>query len=74
MSDSRLKLHENRLIPREHSLNKVLAQVGWIGQSGQVYALDDQPMDGREPGSFQPLYIQIGTWEDLGAGRFGIKD
>jgi hypothetical protein len=31
-------------------------QVGWIGQTGNVYALDDPPYDDREPGSFAPLY------------------
>lgn len=52
----------------------VIAQVGWLGASGAVYALDDQPLDGREPGSFSPLYIRVGTWEDLGDGKWGIKD
>lgn len=31
-------------------------QVGWIGQTGAVYALDDAPYDTREPGGFSPLY------------------
>jgi hypothetical protein len=52
----------------------VIAQVGWLGATGTVYALDDQPLDGREPGSFSPLYIRVGTWEHLGDGHWGIKD
>lgn len=31
-------------------------QVGWIGQTGAVYALDDPPRDWREPGGYSPLY------------------
>lgn len=52
----------------------VMRQVGWLGQTGAVYELDDEPNDGREPGSYGPLYVQIGVWEDLGAGKWGIKD
>lgn len=52
-----------------------MAQVGWLGhKAGGVYALADQPLDGREPGGFSPLYIQIGTWEDLGDGKWGIRE
>jgi hypothetical protein len=59
-------------VPRESNL--VLKQIGWLGQTGQVYAYDDQPMDSREPGSFTPLYFAVGVWEDLGDGQYGIKD
>lgn len=69
-----LRLHVHTRVSREASQRLALAQVGWIGQSGGVYALDDQPMDAREPGSFQPLYIAVGAWEDLGDGHYGIKD
>lgn len=51
-----------------------MAQVGWMGFTGNVYALDDQPFDAREPGGFGPLYIPVGTWEDLGDGHYAIKD
>lgn len=75
MTESPIHLHQHGdVIDRERSASVALAQVGWIGQSGGVYALNDQPMDGREPGSFQPLYISVGTWEDLGDGHYGIKD
>lgn len=59
-------------IPRDSRL--VLVQVGWLGATGEVYPLNDQPMDDREPGSFTPLYIAIGVWENLGDGKYGIKD
>jgi hypothetical protein len=47
----------------------VIAQVGWLGATGTVYALDDQPLDGREPGAFSPLYIRVGTWENTGGSK-----
>lgn len=59
-------------LPRDNNL--VMAQVGWLGQTGTVYALHDPPRVDREPGSYSPLYIAIGCWEDLGDGRWGIKD
>ena len=68
-----LKQHEHGpALPRDD--RTVMAQVGWLGASGAVYALDDQPLDGREAGSFTPLYLGLGVWEDLGDGRWGIKD
>lgn len=57
-----------------HDSRAVMAQVGWAGHTGSVYALDDEPRDRREPGGYTPLYIQIGIWEHLGDGRYGIKD
>lgn len=69
-----LREHVHFKLPRERSKDMTIAQVGWLGQSGSVYALDDPPRGGREPGSYSPLYIQIGTWEHLGDGRYGIND
>ena len=54
-----------------HGDQHAMAQVGWIGGSGRVYGLDD---DINEPANFTPLYIAVGMWEDLGEGRWGIKD
>ena len=51
-----------------------MRQVGWLGHSGSVYTLYDLPNNGRERGGYSPLYVRIGVWEDLGDGRFGIKD
>lgn len=34
----------------------VLRQVGWIGQSGAFYSLDEDPAP-TEPGSFTPLWF-----------------
>jgi len=63
-----------RTIPREHSMNMALHLVGWLGQTGQVYPLGAGPSSEQEPGGFSPLYASIGTWEDLGDGRWGIHD
>jgi hypothetical protein len=57
-----------------HNSRAVMSQVGWLGHSGSVYALADEPRDRREPGGYSPLYIQIGVWEYLGDGKYGIKD
>lgn len=37
-----------------------LRQVGWIGQSGDFYALDDTAV-ASEPGSFRPLWFVVDT-------------
>lgn len=37
----------------------VLRQIGWHGQSGAFYALDEDPSK-HELGSFSPLYIEVG--------------
>jgi hypothetical protein len=57
-----------------HNSRAVMSQVGWLGHSGSVYALADEPRDLRERGGYSPLYIQIGVWEYLGDGKYGIKD
>jgi hypothetical protein len=57
-----------------HNSRAAMAQVGWLGFSGAVYRLDDPPRDHREKAGYQPLYIQIGVWEYLGDGKYGIKD
>lgn len=67
----RLHVHAEAL---RHDDPRAFAQVGWICQTGAVYALDDAPGRDREPGSFQPLYIAVGVWEDLGDGKYRIKD
>lgn len=64
-------LHRPHL-PREMSNDRVWAQVGWLGQSGTVYALDDDVAE-NEPGGFRELYVSIGAWKDLGDGHYGIK-
>lgn len=68
-----LSLHKQG--PRlAHNSKQVMSQIGWVGQTGSVYAIDDEPRDSREPGSYQPLYISVGVWEYLGDGKYGIKD
>lgn len=57
-----------------HNSRAVMAQVGWLGHSGSVYALDDEPHDQRERGGYAPIYLQVGRWEYLGDGKYGIKD
>lgn len=49
------------------------AQVGWLGQTGGVYGLDEHPSD-SEPGGFTPLYIQIGRYVTDGDGRRYLED
>jgi hypothetical protein len=51
----------------------VMAQIGWVGQSGAVYALGDEPHDRREPGSYRPLYVQLGERVDAG-GKWIIRE
>lgn len=38
-------------------------QVGWLGQSGAFYMVEDHAEAlARETGSFSPVYQQIATW------------
>lgn len=60
--------------PLPQTSTLAMAQVGWMGFTGEVYALADPPYDQREPGGLSPLYIALGTWEDLGDGHYAIKD
>lgn len=38
--------------------NQTWRQVGWHGQSGAFYALDERPAD-HEPGSYSPLWVMV---------------
>lgn len=70
-----LPLHKHgETIPRERSMNIALAQIGWVGKTGTVYPFGQPPNRRNEPGGFAPLLISVGTWEDLGDGRWGISD
>lgn len=46
--------------PNEKNPNKriVFRQIGWHGQTGRFYELDENPAL-SESGSFTPMYIQI---------------
>jgi hypothetical protein len=48
-----------------HDSKAAICQIGWLGQSGETYAMGTplEEIHAKEPGSYQPLYIQIGTWE-----------
>ena len=61
-----------RTLPRDSST--AMAPVGWIGQTGAVYALDDPPRDGRERGGYAHLYLQIGTWREIEPDHWAIDD
>jgi hypothetical protein len=59
-----------RTLPRDS--RAVMRQIGWLGHTGAVYAMDADPSR-KEKGGYSPLYIQIGVWEYLGDGKYGIK-
>lgn len=61
-------------IPRQQSTNMALAQIGWVGQTGAVYPMGSAPTRDQEPGSYGPLLISVGVWEDLGDDSWGIRD
>lgn len=62
------------VLPREITGNAALAQIGWLGFTGMIYELRDEPKDWREPGGYQPLYIQVGVWEELEPGAWSVRD
>ena len=45
---------------RTHTLDRdqLWRQIGWHGQTGAFYALDEKPAD-HEPGSYSPLWILV---------------
>lgn len=63
----KLALPKNSIPMQPPSLDStpVMVPVGWMGQTGTIYALDDAPTiaDGREPASYWPIYMQTGTWQ-----------
>ena len=60
-------------VPREASERMVLRQAGWLGHSGRFYSLDEKPSQ-TERGGYGPVYINTGSWVDLGEGHWGIND
>jgi hypothetical protein len=60
------------VLRRDH--RAAMAQVGWLGQTGCLYALADPPHDPREPGGYAPLYLQLGTWVELEPGVWVVED
>jgi hypothetical protein len=45
--------------PRKHQAmySATFRQVGWLGQSGRVYPMENSPAE--EPGSFTALWIEV---------------
>lgn len=52
--------------PLSENSKAVMAQVGWLGATGEVYPLHTPHSEiaKTEKGSYAPLYMQIGEWED----------
>lgn len=59
MSKLSMSVHSKPLSPNN---KQVMVQVGWLGQSGEVYELEKPPYN-SEKGSFAPIYMSIGTYE-----------
>lgn len=70
-SPLRMSRHTEAM-PRDRSMNMVLARAAWLGRTGTVYAHDDPP-GRRERGGFAPLYLQLGIWVN-DDGLWIIKD
>lgn len=45
---------------------EVMVQVGWLGATGGLYGLHELPTIRQEPGSYTPLYISIGQYNEDG--------
>lgn len=60
--------------PLPASDRPAMAQVGWLGQTGAVYALASPPSKSSEPGSYTPLYMQIGVWVEVEPGTWVIAE
>ena len=45
-----------QVVTYEDSRRCILRQVGWIGQTGDFYSLDEDPMP-TEPSGFTPLWF-----------------
>jgi hypothetical protein len=65
------------VLPRQQTTNAALAQIAWLGFSGTVYPYRKDwtgPGKTSEPGGFSPLYMQIGTWQEIEPNVWRIKD
>lgn len=51
--------------PLEPNNKQVMVQVGWLGQTGEVYPLETThgEIAKTEKGSYAPLYMSVGTYE-----------
>jgi hypothetical protein len=52
----------------------VMVQIGWLGQTGEVYKLHRPPTSEEEPGSYTPIYMSIGQWEGNEEDGWTIHD
>lgn len=57
------RMHESgpeRTVVQTHpdgsKVREVLRQIGWLGQTGALYSLDENP-SATEPGSYSPLWV-----------------
>ena len=52
--------------PLPENSKAVMVQVGWLGATGEVYPyhMTHSEIAKTEKGSYCPLYMQIGEWED----------
>lgn len=71
-----LQLSKNTLYNRPNPERMpAIAQVGWIGSNGDIYALDDQDSAReQQKGGYQPLLIQIGEWIKGEDGKYTLED
>lgn len=58
-------------IPRVHSMNAVLRQIGWVGGSGRYYPLHE---DFTGESRFSAVFVAIGTWVEMEPGHWTIRD
>ena len=66
----------NHATPSRHESQAAMAQVGWLGFSGNVYpwgtTLDE--IHEHEKGGYEALYIQIGEWEQDDKGNWHVEE
>jgi hypothetical protein len=62
MSKLSMSIQSEPLLPNN---KQVMVQVGWLGQTGEVYPLHiaHGEIAKTEKGSYAPIYMPIGQWE-----------
>jgi len=57
-----------------HNSSAALAQVGWVGASGTVYAFDQpaEVLELAEPSGYEPIYVAVGSWAYRGNGQYVV--
>lgn len=53
---------ERNTLSPDGARRQLWRQVGWQGQTGALYSLDERPQD-YERGSYAPMFVMVDSWD-----------